>query len=214
MKRILHLFFAIGLGVSSGHALHLDRFAAIVNGELITESMIEMERAYAESCLVLERSVGEPDSKMQILDRLINRQLIVTEALRFLSVPKAQVDARMEQVISGAGGRDALTAELERIGMSEIEFQTRIRSMLLFDAYIDQRIRAFIQVRDRDVDAYIRDHAGEMDMGEMQDVPDEKIREIQELVRKYLLESKVNDRLEEIIQELRKNADIKILIDR
>ena len=190
----------------------LDRFAARVNDDVITESMVEMELALLDSPLAPERIEKTTWNKKNILERLIDRHLIVLEAHRFITIPDQSIGERVDKYIQKSGGREVFLHQLNTLGTSEQEFRHRIRSLMLFEAYIDQRIRVFIQIQPRDIDIYIQQHAAELGLDPDKGPQDGQIStSMRELIGNLLRESLVNERLEELLRNLRKTADIKIL---
>jgi len=72
--------------------------------------------------------------------------------------------------------------------------------------YIDLKIRAFIRVGEPDIEKFYRENKANFVGKEFEDVRDE--------IDKYLTEKEVNERLKEVLRELRKDAYIRIFIDR
>jgi hypothetical protein len=72
--------------------------------------------------------------------------------------------------------------------------------------YIDLRIRAFIRVGESDIEKFYQENKANFSGKEFEDVRDE--------IDKYLTEKELNDRLKELLKELRKNAYIRIFTAR
>jgi LPS O-antigen subunit length determinant protein (WzzB/FepE family) len=184
----------------------LDRFAGFVNSEVITESMIDIERCFLASDVWTSKP--ETPDKKTVLNRLIDRKLILAEAHRFISVDETSIDTEMERYKNKAGGEEALRKMLSQCRISEQEFRLYLRDTILFKAYIDQRIRAFVQVRTRDIETYIQENAENLGVSDLDNgVPDT----LKSVIKRFLEESAVNERLDELVKTLRVNADIKIL---
>ena len=72
--------------------------------------------------------------------------------------------------------------------------------------YIDLKVRAFIRVGESDIVKFYQENKASFTGKEFEDVRDE--------IDTYLTEKELNDRLKELLKELRKNAYIKIFIAR
>ena len=72
--------------------------------------------------------------------------------------------------------------------------------------YIDLKIRAFIRIGESDVEKFYRENRTNFAGREFEDVRDE--------IDKYLTEKELNERLKEVLRELRKDAYIRIFIER
>ena len=70
--------------------------------------------------------------------------------------------------------------------------------------YIDLKIRAFIRVGESDIEKFYQENKADFAGKEFEDVRDE--------IDKYLTEKELNDRLKELLKELRRNAYIRIFI--
>jgi phosphoserine phosphatase len=72
--------------------------------------------------------------------------------------------------------------------------------------FIDLKIRAFIRVGESDVESFFREHTTDFPGREYDDVRDE--------IEKYLTEKELNERLKELLRELRAKAYIRIYLDK
>jgi hypothetical protein len=72
--------------------------------------------------------------------------------------------------------------------------------------YIDLKIRAFVRVSESDIEKFYRENEANFAGKEFEDVRDE--------IDKYLTEKEVNERLKEVLRELRKDAYIRIYVER
>ena len=76
----------------------------------------------------------------------------------------------------------------------------------VMNEYIDLKIRAFIRVGESDIEKFYRENESNFAGKEFEDVRDE--------IDKYLTEKELNERLKEVLRELRKDAYIRIFIKR
>lgn len=194
----------------SAQRVRLDAFAARVNGNVILESDVEFElvvmRMDPET-----RKLPVPGREI-ILERLIDRELLLDQARKFITkqITEADVTARMDELDSKYGGSGTRRQFLADAGISEEFWRIRIRNLVLLEKYIDQRFRAFVRISREDEDRYIRENAARLDLGEFEDpvaaVPDNHA--LRTVIRQLLTETEVNERIEELLQEQRTSADI------
>lgn len=196
-------------------AVLLDRFVATVNGAVILESEIVIERAFLESDLVPENRRVPGLSRREIIDRLITRRLMLNESARFreILIQPERIDEAVESITQRAGGNDHLEAQLRTIGLSPNEFRRRVQDQLTLETYVDQRIRAFIQIQSSDVAEYLMTHReslhlkGSTSVELLTEAREELISRITNLLR----EEKVNERLDLQVRSLVDAADIRII---
>jgi hypothetical protein len=72
--------------------------------------------------------------------------------------------------------------------------------------YIDLKIRAFIRVGESDIEKFYQENRANFSGKEFDDVRDE--------IEKYLTEKELNERLKEVLKELRRDAYVRIFIER
>jgi len=76
----------------------------------------------------------------------------------------------------------------------------------VMNEYIDLKIRAFIRVGEDDIEKFYEENKADFSGREFEDVRDE--------IDAYLTEKELNKRLKETLRELRKDAYIRIFLDR
>ena len=94
-------------------------------------------------------------------DRLIDRQLVLTEVARF-APPEPDVAAVEREIATmkeRAGVR--LDTVMQATGMDEARLRDIARDTLRIQAYLNQRFGTTVQVSDEDVALYYRNHASE-----------------------------------------------------
>jgi hypothetical protein len=72
--------------------------------------------------------------------------------------------------------------------------------------YIDLKVRAFIRVSESDIEKFYQENMANFSGKEFEDVRDE--------IDKYLTEKELNERLKELLKELRRDAYIRIFIEK
>jgi hypothetical protein len=158
MPKLLSPLVVVLLLASAARAEVIDRILAVVEGQLITLSDV---RGVVR--LGLETVPPGNDPIALVLDRLIERQLMLVEVERY-APPEPQA-AAIETQIQAVRSRfpDALAFEttLHQIGWAADDARRYIRDALRIEAYLQQRFTATIQPGDDEIAAFYRLHAAE-----------------------------------------------------
>ena len=186
---------------------NLDRYAAMVNSEVILESQIQIERMMTQLYPgVIIEEIGKLTDQ-EILNRLINRLLLLNEARRFTQVSATEVDEKLNSIKTRVP-ETRLDSIINFAGINKDELFIRIRNQILIEKYIDYRIRSFIQIQPKEVDKYLNDHATELNLTGI--APDsESYQKIKQLAALDIREKAINKRLEDLLQKLRSEAEIR-----
>jgi hypothetical protein len=148
--------WAVGIGHLSVSAQQLlDRVVARVNGYAIT--LTDMKAAVALGLV----EVPPEDGEQAVVERLVERQLVLTEVARFAPPePSPAAVAREVEVLKvRAGGR--LAAIMETTGLDEGRLRDIARDTLRIDAYLNQRFGPTVQLTEEEVVQYYRMHPDE-----------------------------------------------------
>ena len=136
----------IGAGILAAFSLvavpgaeTIDRVLAVVAGQLITLTDVT-----AALDLRLQASDGAADPVRAVLNKLIDRELILTEVDRYAPPePTAEaVDREVQRVRARFPSAEALEAALARSGIDEKHLRGTLRQELRMRAYLDQRFTA------------------------------------------------------------------------
>jgi len=142
----LHVGLHIGAGLlaaalSSGaaRAETIDRVLAVVSGQLIMLSDVT-----AATDLGLQSPATAADPVRAVLDKLIDRELVLAEVDRYAPAePTAEaVDREVERVRQRFPAPAAFEAALARSGIDERHLRETLRQDLRMRAYLDQRFSA------------------------------------------------------------------------
>jgi hypothetical protein len=137
----------------------LDRVVARVNGSAITLS--DVKAALALGLVEVPPEAGEQAA----IDRLVDRQLVLTEVARFAPPePSAAAVAReVAAMTMRTGGR--LAAIMETAGLDEGRLRDIARDTLRIEAYLTQRFGPTAQLTEEEVLQYYRMHPDEFTRG-------------------------------------------------
>jgi hypothetical protein len=142
----------LGAGAGAAHAEVVDRVLAVVGGELIMLSDVNAARDLG---LVMPGSVGDPIR--EVLSRLIDRELQVTEVERYAprEPTSEEVDAEVRIVRTRFASQEAFDAVLARSGIDLQRLRERLREDLRIRVYLDQRFSTAADRRQRLIDEWI-----------------------------------------------------------
>ena len=147
----------VGSGQTPGPGALIDRVLAVVEGQVI---MLSDVRAFLDL-----RLIAPPDAAdlTPVLTALIERQLILDEAARYLvEAPLSdEVDARLADVVGRVGGTEAFGERLLRVGFTVDDLRQVLRDDLRIERYLARRFASARQPTEDEVAVYFRDHADE-----------------------------------------------------
>ena len=157
MTRLLALVLIVPFVLGpAAHSEIIDRILAVVEGQLITLSDVR-----AVTRLGLESIPPGGDPVRVVLDRLIDRQLMLVEVDRYAPpdpTPEA-IDARLNAIRARAADALALEITLGQVGMMWEHLRRYVRDSLRIESYLQQRFTAAIQPSDDEIAGYYRLHA-------------------------------------------------------
>src|SRR3990172_3868802 len=197
LKRgLVILFFLLSFNPTAAQAVLVDRIAGVIDGEIITYSDVRIER-------VLGLSEG---SDREILQRLIDRRLLLREAERF-KITEGDEDIQKVQKrlrdIKAWIGEDQLHEVFREYNLTEADILKMLKEDVLAEKFINFRVNFFVVISNDAIKAYYSEHQDEFRTKTLEEAHDE-IKE-----RLFQIESK--RRLEEYIEQLKKK--VKILVN-
>jgi hypothetical protein len=175
----------------------IDRILAVVNGAPITHSdLVGAVR------LGFVRPQGTADQTTAVLDRLIERGLMLAEVDRYAppEPAAADIDAKVADTRARAG--EQFDPVLLQTGMSLDQLRRRIRDDLRIEAYLQQRFGA-ISPTDEEILQYYREHAADFSQWTFDQVHDR--------VRAALVADRRAGTIRDWVAGLRRRANINVL---
>jgi hypothetical protein len=130
----------------------IDRVLAVVAGQLITLTDVR-----AAIDLRLQSPDGGADPVREVLNKLIDRELILAEVDRY-APPEPTTEAvssEVERVRARFESQEALDAALARSGIDEKHLRETLRQDLRTRAYLDQRFTAGAERRQALIDDWL-----------------------------------------------------------
>ena len=140
----------------------IDRILAVIEGQLITLSDVR-----AVTRLGLETSPESGDPILAVLDKLIDRHLMLVEVDRYAppEPSTAEIDTQFQVVQKRFGDALGLETALVQVGWARDDVRRYVRDELRIERYLQQRFAATIQPTDEELAAYYRIRADEYTRG-------------------------------------------------
>jgi parvulin-like peptidyl-prolyl isomerase len=183
-------------------AVVIDKISAIVNDDVITQSEI-----YAIGQLQLHLS-GLP--LKDVLEERIEHHLVLQQIAKQppLLIPEPEVQQQITLYTQSHGGTDKLIEFLSSIGMNYSDFETEVREQMSIRRFVADRFRPFVNISIEEAEKYYKEIYAPRLKAAGQEVPPfpDAFNEIQT----QLIESRMQDRIKDWLEELRRAATINI----
>jgi hypothetical protein len=200
----------------TGAEVTLDRVVAIVNGELILESDIEEEQRFAA---FQPFSTAKPMTREQLIDRLIDRALILQQMALQPEPPitDADVDDELASLRKSIPkcvayhcdtqvGWEKFVAD-QGFTMKELRDRWRLRMTVL--RFIEERFRMGIRISQSEIDDYYKSTMVPMYQKENAQPPTEA--SVADRIQEILLQQQVDKLLDDWLSALRAQGSVRIL---
>jgi hypothetical protein len=196
-------FLLVSIASTTSHAELIDRVLATVGARVIT-----LSDARAVSRLGLIDGAGSPDATAEIVQRLIDRTLVLEEVERYAPPePSEQAIAEaMAPIRARFGSPEEYARALAASGIDERSVREWVRNDLRIEQYITQRFSGLIEPTPADIEGYVAQHEREVD-------PDGRgaaDAEVQRAARERLVVSRREALVREWIGGLRRRAEITV----
>jgi hypothetical protein len=141
---------------------------------------------------------------METLQGIINRRLLLQEAyrLKVAEVSEQEIAAEVGRLRQRLGTDDAFREFLARTDLTEAQLAKLLGERLLVERFVEKKIGLFARVSRDEVQTYFEQHPGEF--------KDKRFAEVQKQVTAFLSEQKVDQQLDQYVEELRSRAVIRI----
>ena len=188
----------------SARAEVIDRILAVVDTQIITLSDV---RAALRFGLVPEDVSLDPTGT--VLQRLIDRRLMLTEVDRYAPPEPADLAVNASLAAVERRFKDALAFEiaLTQSGLTREELRRQLRDVLRIEAYLQQRFSTAVQVSDDEVLRYYREHPEDFTLnGQLRSFDD-----VREIARTRVIESQRAAFVRQWVEGLRRRGAVQLL---
>jgi len=188
-----------------------DSVVARVNGEEIMRSEMESMQERIASNQGIDFSALSSEEKerisMEALENLISQALLMQEIEKSnISVSQEEIDAQINSFKEAYGGEGPFGEELALQGLTEGQLREQLELESKYMAYFSQELDFdALSATDDEIRAFY-----DQSVSQGENVP--PFEEVASQIEQYVIQQKQQDLVEALVQQLRFNADIQILI--
>jgi hypothetical protein len=201
-QQLAALVLSAALVPAAGSAAEIiDRILAVVDGAIIMQSDVRVAMR-----LNLVPSAGAPDPASAVLERLIERQLILSEVDRYAPPDPAQadIDRHVADIRSRAGAEFESVLQLGGIGL--VQLRRDVRVVLRIVAYLQLRFGS-IQPTEEEILQYYRAHPDSFSQGGAV----RSFADAHDSARAALIVERRGETIREWLSGLRRRANVNVL---
>jgi len=185
---------------------------ATVNGAVITRGELDQKIAQVKKSTPPGGTDPTADAgfELQLLDDLVNLKLLTAAAeAKGLTVSDDEINTELTGLVNAMGGEDKFMQQLTATGLTRDELSDNIKNELLVRKLVDQEtdIKNATATPEEIATAYQQAAAS---APEGQEVP--PIDQAAEILRAQIIQQKSSAIVNDYIQKLRADADIKVLL--
>ena len=147
VKRWMAILALVASGVPPARGEIIDRIMAVVGGQPVTLSDVNTARLFN----LVQPPAGTADPLAYVVDRLIERHLMLAEVDRFQPPEPAPVEItlRIDEIEQRAGSPEAFARALAVTGATRDQLRRHIRDDLRMATYLNQRFGANADLAER-----------------------------------------------------------------
>jgi len=192
----------IVLAIAIARAEVIDRILAVVDGALITQSD-------AAAAIRLGLVAGPADPLAAVVDRLIERRLLLREVDRYAppDPQEADVDRAVIEIRDRTGTPAQFEAILLQTGFSLDQLRRHVRDDLRIEAYLQQRFGT-VQPSEEEIQLYYREHAAQFTQGGVV----RPLGEARDVVKAALVAERRAETIRGWLADLRRRANVNVVL--
>jgi peptidyl-prolyl cis-trans isomerase SurA len=157
--RSFALFIILGfIGVSVAQPEIVDGIVAVVNGDVITLSMLEDAiNAFWDD------PNTHPKSKQEALENLVDHTLKLQEAIKLgVSVSEENLALEVAKQVTRFSSQKDFTEALKRRGITQKDLEENLMDEIMIREMVNRKFRIFVEVSDIDASEYYQQHKEEL----------------------------------------------------
>jgi hypothetical protein len=200
---VISVFLAF---VSAASGEEIDRLLAAVNGKVITEGDVRLDRSL--HAVIFSGNMGHLDSDDQVISRLIGRELLRQELKNFgmAKEDEAKVASRLQELRDAYAKMGGLEAFLQKYGLQESELISYLRLESSINQFINFRFRPFASVAKEEISSYYeKTLTPQLEKAKLELPP---LSQVSTRIEEILREAKINEVLDQWIANIRHNSHI------
>ena len=193
---------------------------ATVNGEEILkkdyENLLKTSKVYFQQ---QGMNIDDLDSKKQeefnksVLDQLINTKLLLQTAQKEdIKIEQSELNSEVDKVKSQYGDNKEFQAALKEDQLTEDTLKEEIRDQLILTKFIDKEIGE-VTVSEDEIKSIYEQYKKQID-SQGQELPDQDFDSVKPQMEQQAIAQKKNEKISELIENLRKASEknIKVLL--
>ena len=185
----------------------IDRIAAVVNDYVITLSDVKIAESFD---LFDEEILSQEKDSLVILDWLINQKLVIGLTQESGPIEPEAVEAAYQSLLYKLGN-EAVKTKLDLFGLQKKDLQVYLFEKILFQRIIEDRFGLAVRVSLKEIEDYYREKFVLTHMSQKNSKPP-PLMEVLEEIESAIKKEKIKTLVEEWLKNLRREADIQILI--
>ena len=213
LRRELCLFLSMFLIVSSTRVSFsrsqevIDQIAAVVNDYVITLSDVKIAASFD---LFGEEILSQEKDSLVILDWLINQKLVIGLTQESSPIEPEAIEAAYQSLLFKLGN-EAIKTKLDLFDLQKKDLQAYLFEKILFQSIIEERFGLAVRVSLREIENYYREKfvLTRKDPKNSEPLP---LMEVLEEIESAIKKEKIKTLVEEWLKNLRREADIQILL--
>lgn len=189
----------------------VDRIVAVVNEDPIFRSEIEQAIALG---LVESLDRENPETlRRRVLDQLVDQRLRFQEMGRFgeRTVTVEEIEAVVAEMSAEFPDEEAFEGHLRAADTTPEELRQLVARQLAAIDFVDRRLGVRVFISLEDIESYYENELVPEMRRQQASVP--PLEEVREQIREVLRQRRLNREIESWTEELRREADVQILID-
>jgi peptidyl-prolyl cis-trans isomerase SurA len=185
----------------------VDRIVAVVNDEVITLTDVNIFLKFGlfED---LEESQGE-EARGKILNRLIDQKVVIQLASERLMIAEEELEAILSDIVQKTDP-DLAEEALLQFGLDWDDLKSYLREKLLFQKIISQRFNRGVIVNIEEIESYYEQVY--VPSQREKNLSPQPMIEVLDRLEGELQRAKVEDQVQEWIENLKREADIQKII--
>jgi len=201
------LFFLCILFLGLGRGEVVDRIVAVVNDEVITLTDVNIILRFGlfED---LEES-QEEKTRGKILDRLIDQKVVIQLASERMIIAEEELEAILSDIVQKTDP-DLAEEALLQFGLDWDDLKSYLREKLLFQKIISQRFNRGVIVSIEEIESYYEQVY--VPSQREKNLSPQPMIEVLDRLEGELQRAKVEDQVQEWIENLKREADIQKII--
>ena len=202
---ILFLFILPVCFPSHGQQEVVDRIVATVNDEVITLTDVNIIQQFG----LFEDLQESPESDLQTqtLNRLINQKLVIQLTSERITVDEEELEALLSDIVQRIDPDSAGRALLQ-FGLDWDDLKSYLREMLMYQKIISERFSRGVIVSIEEIERYYE--RVYVPSRRKQNLSPQPMIEVLDQIEGELQRIKVEDQVQEWIENLKREADIQI----